>query len=55
MLRSGNNHHTMLINPNIQMFLAEAASVATALPCWHSFDPKRRPGYVLAFAGSCVS
>jgi hypothetical protein len=42
---------TMLINLNTPMILAEATSVAQALPCWHRFDAKRRPGYVLALAG----
>ena len=42
---------TMLITPNTPTFLAEAASVASVLPCWHSFDEKRQPGYVLALAG----
>jgi hypothetical protein len=41
---------TMLINLDTPMFLAEAASVAQALPCRHSFDAKRRPGYVVALA-----
>jgi hypothetical protein len=48
---------TMLIthtNQGFQGFLAEAASVASVLPCWQSFDEKRRPGYVLALAGSCA-
>ena len=41
----------MLITLNTPMFLAEATSVASVLPCPHSFDQKRRPGYVLALAG----
>jgi len=41
----------MLITLNIPTFLAEATSVASVLPCWHSFDEKRQPGYVLALAG----
>ena len=41
----------MQTNFHISMFLAEATSVASDLPCWHSFDPKRRLGYVLALAG----
>ena len=45
---------TMLINLNTPMFLAEATSVAQALPCRHSFDAKRRTGYVLALAGKCA-
>jgi len=42
---------TMLINLHTPTFIAEATSVASVLPCRHSFDPKRRPGYVLALAG----
>jgi hypothetical protein len=42
---------TMLITPNTSTFLAEATSVASVSPCWHSFDDKRQPGYVLALAG----
>jgi len=45
---------TMLITLNIPMFLTEATSVASALPCRHSFDQGRRPGYVLALAGRCA-
>jgi len=41
----------MLTNLDTPMFRAEATSVAQALPCWHSFDPKRRPGYLLALSG----
>jgi len=42
---------TMLTTLNIPTFLAEATSVAAVLPCWHSFDEERQPGYVLALAG----
>jgi hypothetical protein len=42
---------TMLITLNTPTFLAEATSVASVLSCWHSFDEKRQPGYVLALAG----
>jgi hypothetical protein len=42
---------TMLITLNTPTFLAEATSVASVLPCWHSFDERRQPGYVLALAG----
>ena len=42
---------TMLITLNTPTFLAEAMSVASVLPCWHSFDKESRPGYVLALAG----
>ena len=41
----------MLTRLNTPTFLAEATSVASALPCWHRFDAKRQPGYVLALAG----
>jgi len=37
----------MLTTSNTKMFFAEAA----ILPCRHSFDEKRRSGYVLALAG----
>jgi hypothetical protein len=36
---------------NTSTFLAEAAPAASVLPCRHSFDEKRLPGYVLALAG----
>ena len=42
---------TMLTKLNTPTLLAEATSVASVLPCWHSFDEKSRPGYVLALAG----
>ena len=45
---------TMLITLNTPMFLAEATSVASVLPCRHSFDAKRRPGYLLALAARCA-
>ena len=45
----------MLTNPNTTMFLAEAATVASNLPTWHSFDAKRQPGYDLALAGRSTS
>jgi hypothetical protein len=41
---------TMLNKPNTSTIFAEATSVAS-LPCRHSFDAKRRTGYVLALAG----
>jgi hypothetical protein len=41
----------MLITVDTKMFLAEAATAASASPCWHRFDENRRPGYVLALAG----
>jgi hypothetical protein len=44
----------MLINVNTPMFLAEAAIVASVLPCRHSFDEKRPSGYALALAGRCA-
>jgi hypothetical protein len=42
---------TMLTTLNTPTVLAEATSVASVLPCWQSFDEKRRPGDVLALAG----
>jgi hypothetical protein len=41
---------TMLTKLNTSTILAEATPVAS-LPCLHSFDATRRPGYVLALAG----
>jgi hypothetical protein len=38
----------MLITVDIKFSLAEAATAASALPCWHGFDENRRPGYDLA-------
>jgi hypothetical protein len=51
MLRHGKSHETMQITINTRQFNPEATSVAMGLPCWHSFDAKRRLGYVLALAG----
>ena len=51
MLRPATTIDTMLTNLHTPTFIAEATPVASDLPCWHSFDPKRRPGYVLALAG----
>ena len=53
-LRRSNNRETMLITVNTKTFLAEAATAASVLPCWHSFDEKRQSGYVLALAGRCA-
>jgi hypothetical protein len=44
----------MLTKLNTQMLSAEAATAASVLPCWHSFDAKRRSGYVLALSGRCA-
>jgi hypothetical protein len=55
MLRSGNTHDTMLITLDTQTFNTEAAIAASVLPCWHSLDTRRQPGYVLALAGRCAS
>jgi hypothetical protein len=41
----------MLMTVNTQTFLAKAATAESALPWRHSFDERRRPGYVLALAG----
>jgi hypothetical protein len=43
----------MLIKANNQSF-AEAAVAVTALPCLHRSDAIRRPGYVIALAGSSL-
>ena len=51
MLRPATTIDMMLTNLHTPMFSAEATSVAEVLPCRHSFDTKRRPGYVLALAG----
>jgi hypothetical protein len=51
MLRQATTIETMLTNLHTPTFIAEATSVASVLPCWHSFNPKRQPGYVLALAG----
>jgi hypothetical protein len=45
----------MLITMNTRSFLAETASAVAGLPCWHSFDEKRQPGYVQALAGRDAS
>ena len=42
---------TMLTILDTPTFPAEATSVVSVLPCWHSFDEERQPGYVLALAG----
>ena len=47
-------HDTMLITVHTQVSLAEAANVASALPCRQSFDEKRPYGHVLALAGRCA-
>jgi hypothetical protein len=48
------SHYIMLITVDIKSFLAEAATAASATPCWHRFDENRRPGYGLALAGRCA-
>jgi hypothetical protein len=53
-LRSGTSDITMMIKANIQEFLAETAVAVRALPCWHRSDAIRRPGYVVALAGSSL-
>jgi hypothetical protein len=42
---------TMLTTLNTPMSHAEATSITSVLPCWHSFDEKLRPGSVRALAG----
>jgi hypothetical protein len=44
----------MLIKANTQTFLAETAAAVSALPCLHRADEIRRPGYVVALAGSSL-
>jgi hypothetical protein len=44
----------MLITVDTPTFLAEAAKAASVSPCRHSFDEKRRLGYVVALAGRCA-
>jgi hypothetical protein len=51
MLRRRTSHETMLITVNTQAFPTEVATAASVLPCRHSFDQKRRSGYVTALAG----
>jgi hypothetical protein len=45
----------MLITINTRQFQAEAATSVSGLPCWHSFDSKRRRGYVQALVGRHAS
>jgi hypothetical protein len=45
----------MLITFDTQEFNAEAATAASVLPCWHSLETRRQPGYVLALAGRGAS
>jgi hypothetical protein len=45
----------MLITVNTRQFPAEAAMSVSGLPCRHSFDSKRRLGYVLALVGRHAS
>jgi hypothetical protein len=45
----------MLITMKIRLSFAETASAVSGLPCWHSFDEKRRSGYVQALAGRNAS
>jgi hypothetical protein len=44
----------MLITVNNPLLFTEAATAASVLPCWHSFDGRRQPGHVLALAGRCA-
>jgi hypothetical protein len=44
----------MLITLHTPTFLAEATSIASVEPYWHSFDEERRPGYALALTGRCA-
>jgi hypothetical protein len=54
-LLDGKNRESMLTTANTRTFLVEAANAATALPCPHSVDSTRRPGYVQALAGRRAS
>jgi hypothetical protein len=55
MLSRGNNSHkTMLITVNTKALHAEAATVASDLPCRQSLVERHRPGRVLALAGRCA-
>jgi hypothetical protein len=44
----------MMIKANTQSFFAETAVAVPALPCLHRSDAIRRPGYVVALAGSSL-
>jgi hypothetical protein len=44
----------MMLKANSHTFLAEAATAVPALPCLHRSDAIRRPGYVVALAGSSL-
>jgi hypothetical protein len=44
----------MMIKANPQSFLAETAAAVPALPYLHRSDAIRRPGYVVALAGSSL-
>jgi hypothetical protein len=55
MLICGNNSRMMHIYPDTPMFLADATSVAEALPCRHSVAVNRRTGAVPALAGRYAS
>jgi hypothetical protein len=44
----------MMLKANSQTFLAEAAAAVPAFPCLHRSDAIRRPGYVVALAGSSL-
>jgi hypothetical protein len=43
----------MLMIPNTQMLVAEAAPAATVLPCWHKLDTTRRFGSNPALSARC--
>jgi hypothetical protein len=53
-LRFGTSHTMMMLKANSQTFLAEAAAAVPAFPCLHRSDAIRRPGYVVALAGSSL-
>jgi hypothetical protein len=53
-LRSGTSHTMMMLKANSHTFLAETATAVPALPCLHRSDAIRRPGSVVALAGSSL-
>ena len=45
------SHDTIMFTVTKNTFLAEAATAASVMPCRHSLDERRQPGYVQALAG----
>jgi hypothetical protein len=48
------SHDTIMFTVTTNMFLAEAVPAASVVPCWHSLDGRRLPGYVITLAGRCA-